>query len=59
MPKFFDECEIKRLENKIQTEPDKMKKISKKYDEYKVGVEMMEPLIDELRRYCFKGCIKI
>jgi len=58
MPKFLTDEEIQRLENFILSKPD-AEKTGKKYEEYKVAVEMITPLIDELRRYCFKGCFSV
>jgi len=61
MPKFLTDDEIKRLEKKIQTELELIikERLGKQYEDYKVGVEMMTPLIDELRQYCFKGEIPL
>jgi hypothetical protein len=59
MPKFLADDEIERLEKKISTEPHIKEKIFKQYEDYKFCVEMITPLIYELRKYCFEGEIPI
>jgi len=53
MPCFLKEAEISRLENKILNESDinEKERKSKKYEEYKTGVELMRPIITELQKY--------
>jgi len=61
MPCFLSEKEESLLVNKIQAETDiEKKKIkSKEYEDYKACVELITPLIIELRRYCPKPEIDI